>query len=226
MKNPWMKFYPQDWRGDQTLRICSLEARGLWIEMVCIMHEADPYGHLVINGHPVTDAQLGALTGTDLSTISRLKTELETAGVYSKTGKGTIYSRRMNRDHKKMKDGEKNAKKRWKGEKTDDSQDNENIDEKSAPNGVANGSPKQNPIVRSQKLEARKKEYWWAGTVIKLLRKHYDEWGAIFPGSDDQFTDWLISRDRWLAEQAPHVRANWFISTRKAIEKLSKGETA
>ena len=61
MKRPWFKFYPSDWRADQALRSCSVAARGLWIECMCIMHEADPYGHLVVNGRPVTDTLLARL---------------------------------------------------------------------------------------------------------------------------------------------------------------------
>jgi hypothetical protein len=110
MSNPWMKFYPSDWRADQTLRICSLAARGLWIECMCIMHEAEPYGHLAIKGKPVTNAQLAILSGTDPATVATLLTELEEAGVFSKNRVGVIYSRRMTRDEKKRKDGEKSAK--------------------------------------------------------------------------------------------------------------------
>ena len=42
MSQPWIKFYPRDWRGDQALRVVSLAARGLWIEMLSIMHEGQP----------------------------------------------------------------------------------------------------------------------------------------------------------------------------------------
>jgi len=59
MSAPWMKFYPRDWRGDQALRAVSIAARGLWMECLCIMHEAKPYGHLVLNGQPVGDDALG-----------------------------------------------------------------------------------------------------------------------------------------------------------------------
>lgn len=105
-----MKFYPADWRADQSLRVCSLAARGLWIECMCIMHEATPYGHLVLNGHPVTNDQLSALAGTSPAQISALLGELETAGVFSRTGKDVIYSRRMTRDEKKAKVSAKNGK--------------------------------------------------------------------------------------------------------------------
>lgn len=40
MSDPWLKFYPTDWRSDPALKMCSLAARGLWIEMIALMHEA------------------------------------------------------------------------------------------------------------------------------------------------------------------------------------------
>jgi len=80
--------------------------------MCAIMHEADPYGHLVINGHALTDAQLSNLVGADKRTVSDHISELESAGVFSKTRIGVIYSRRMTRDDKRRKEGEKAQKKR------------------------------------------------------------------------------------------------------------------
>lgn len=107
---PWMKFFPSDWRSDQALRVCSLAARGLWIEMLCVMHTATPYGHLLINGSPVSDSQLAMLAGTSSNQITALVGELELAGVFSRTSKGVIYSRRMTRDEKKAVLARKNGK--------------------------------------------------------------------------------------------------------------------
>ena len=59
---PWLKFYPQDWIGDPKLRACSLAARGLWLEMMALAHEAVPYGHVLVNDTPPDAATLG---GTD-----------------------------------------------------------------------------------------------------------------------------------------------------------------
>lgn len=139
MSNPWMKFYPSDWRADQTLRICSLAARGLWIECMCIMHEAEPYGHLAIKGKPVTNAQLAILSGTDPATVATLLTELEDAGVFSKNRVGVIYSRRMTRDEKKRKDGEKSAKNGTLPNSRRGKQVVEKKEEKLPPTGLAEG---------------------------------------------------------------------------------------
>jgi hypothetical protein len=101
MSNPWMKFYPSDWRADPALRVCSIGARGLWMEMLCLMHEATPRGFLVVNGKPVSDKQLAGLAGAAPKETARYVAELEDAGVFSRDGHGTIYSRRIRRDDEK-----------------------------------------------------------------------------------------------------------------------------
>ena len=142
MSNPWMKFYPRDWRGDQTLRAVSVAARGLWIEMLCIMHEAQPYGHLILGGRAVSVDVLARVSGLGMDECGALLAELESAGVLSRTRKGVIYSRRMVKDHSRAKKGEKAARKRW-------GQGAENKTEKRAPNGSPNREP------TTQKPEAR-----------------------------------------------------------------------
>ena len=109
--NPWMKFYPQDWRADEQLRMCSLGARGLWIEMLSIMHRSARYGYLLIGGKAPTDAQIAMQVGAFPDEVSALILELETSGVSSRTSDGIIYSRRMVRDHKKAETARKNGKK-------------------------------------------------------------------------------------------------------------------
>lgn len=101
-KRPSFQFYPADWRKDPELRACSVAARGLWVDMLCIMHEADPYGHLVVNGSPMDKKQLSRSCGEGVKSISRLLSELESAGVFSRVENGSlegaIYSRRLVRD--------------------------------------------------------------------------------------------------------------------------------
>lgn len=101
---PWMKFYPRDWRGDQALRAVSIAARGLWMECLCIMHEAKPYGHLMLNGEPVEDHVLARMAGVSVDEVSALMAELRQAGVLSVTGRGVIFSRRMTKDHARRTD--------------------------------------------------------------------------------------------------------------------------
>ena len=138
-KQPWMKFYPADWRADPALRTCSLAARGLWMEMLAIMHEASPRGHLVVNGSAVTGKQLSSLSGGAENEVAGFLLELERAGVFSRKKNGVIFSRRMERD--------------------------ENHSRKMRENGKMGGNPTlcktsqneglDNPEDNTQKLEAR-----------------------------------------------------------------------
>lgn len=107
---PWMKFYPADWRADPALRMCSLAARGLWMEMLAIMHEATPRGDLLVNGRPVTPAQLASLSGCPVVEIDEALSELGNAGVFSVRRNGVIYSRRMERDEIKSRKNRANGK--------------------------------------------------------------------------------------------------------------------
>jgi hypothetical protein len=98
MKRPSFQFYPADWRKDPGVRVCSLAARGLWIEIICIAHEAEPYGHLVVNGQPMTADQLARTVGESAVAVASCLSELEAAGVFSRDEAGAIVCRRMVKD--------------------------------------------------------------------------------------------------------------------------------
>jgi hypothetical protein len=131
---PWIKFSPAAWRGDQGLRAVSLAARGLWIDCLCIMHEAKPYGHLVLNGEPVDDGTLARITGATVDEVQALMAELRQAGVFGLTSKGVVFSRRMTKDHARAQKGRRAANKRW-------AQASDDVEQSEAPNGLANAKP-------------------------------------------------------------------------------------
>lgn len=142
MKRPWMKFYPADWRADAALRMCSMAARGLWMEMLSIMHNAEPYGHLTINGVALDQKQLSQLAGCGLRECINLLSELEVCGVFSRTNDGVIYSRKMKRQREKELRDQENGKRGG------------NPDIK----GRVNPEDKAQKLdARSQKLEKKKK---------------------------------------------------------------------
>lgn len=99
MKRPAFQFYPGDWQRNIELRACSVGARGLWIEMICIMHQAEPYGYLVLNGKPITPTKLANITGgATLAEVTRWLAELQEEAVFSIDAEGRMFSRRMVRD--------------------------------------------------------------------------------------------------------------------------------
>ena len=98
MKRPSFQFYPSDWLRDTALRSCSAGARGLWIDMICFMHEGNPYGHLKVGDKVILPDNLARMVGETLEVVSAWLDELKIAGVYDIADDGSIVSRRMIRD--------------------------------------------------------------------------------------------------------------------------------
>lgn len=169
MTNPWFKYYPTDWRADPRLRMCSLAARGLWIELLGYMHEAEPYGHLTINGANPTDVEIASLVGRPLAEVRRALSELASRQVFSlDSNSGAMFSRRMVRDNAKaLKDKENGGR-------------GGNPKLKGGNNGGVNPDDKaQKPEARYQIPESRKKE----SRAVALV----DDWPV-------DYREWFWSR--------------------------------
>jgi len=94
---PFFKFFPRDWQSDDALRSCGLAARGLWVELLCMMWKAERRGYLEIaQGLPYDNAQISRITGESVESIEKLIGELERAGVFSREPESrVIFSRRI-----------------------------------------------------------------------------------------------------------------------------------
>jgi len=99
VKLPWIKFYPGDWLSDEALRFCSVEARGLWVDMLCLMAKSESHGHLLIGGKPARAEQIARIVGLLPQKTMELMDELNASGVFS-FDKETIISRRMVKDER------------------------------------------------------------------------------------------------------------------------------
>ncbi|MFA4854011.1 MAG: hypothetical protein WC616_01495 [Candidatus Omnitrophota bacterium] len=97
---PYMPFYVGDWRKAPDVRSLSLEERGLWFEMLCLMWESPRRGYLTIDGKTsIDDKTLSRMVGEDIFVITKIKQVLERCNVYSiEEGTGIIYNRRIVRD--------------------------------------------------------------------------------------------------------------------------------
>ena len=98
MKRPSFQFYPSDWLRDTALRSCSTGARGLWIDMICYMHEGNPYGYMKVGDKVILPDNLARMCGLTASEVEGYLAELKEANVYEGDEFGAIFSRRMIRD--------------------------------------------------------------------------------------------------------------------------------
>lgn len=81
MKRPAFQFYPSDWASNSNLRRCSWAARGVWIEVMGLMHDSDRYGTLAWPLKEIAQA-----LGCPLSLLK----ELVDKGVMKGTDKGAV----------------------------------------------------------------------------------------------------------------------------------------
>ena len=95
---PWMKFFPGDWSRDAELRRCSAAARGVWLDLLCLMWECEERGRLATAGRPWEIIEAAHALPGDPSENRRCIEELVRNGVASVDGSGALYSRRMMRD--------------------------------------------------------------------------------------------------------------------------------
>lgn len=109
-KLPGFIFYPGDWMKDPELRSVSSEARGLWIDMLCLMFESKRRGYLELRYGGVTAESLARMTGNLEARVIIWLEELESKGVFSRDEQGVIFCRKMVRDQEFRENTKKRVK--------------------------------------------------------------------------------------------------------------------
>lgn len=97
-KLPYFPFYPGDWQKDAALRRCSHGARGVWIDILCLMFDCEQRGVLATGGTPITDEELCFVIGGDFARTKAHIAELFDKGVMKKNDAGAYFSARIMRD--------------------------------------------------------------------------------------------------------------------------------
>jgi len=98
-KLPAIQFYPGDWRKDPGVQSLSYEERGIWLELLFMMHESEKPGVLLLGGVPYPTDRLARALRLDNQVISKVISELITLNVASIDEEtGALMCRRMVRD--------------------------------------------------------------------------------------------------------------------------------
>lgn len=235
-ERPWMKFYPSDWRAEPRLRNCGLAARGLWMEMLALMHESGRYGYLLVNGKAPSDRQLAIQAGATIDEVSAALAELESEGVFSRDRHGTIYSRRMIRDEKKAIHAQKNGKKggnpnlgkHKENQARDNPQDNLIVGEGDNPQrpeardqipdrecGETSLPLKDHPV---RGADAPSSSYAFFGRTVRLKPNDLERWRRTFHTILDLDAE-LSAIDSWFEGQDEAKRKQWFHVTAGALNR-------
>ena len=100
-KLPSFQFYPADWRKDPAVQSLSFHDRGVWFEIILLMHESEQRGKLLLNGNAMPEEALARILGLDKQNLEGTLTNILTYGVASRCDEtGALMCRRMIRDEK------------------------------------------------------------------------------------------------------------------------------
>lgn len=95
MKLPYLQFFIGDWIKDPKLSLCTPATRGVWIDLLCAMHELDRAGEL--RGTTEQLARLARCSPVELeAALTDLQTS-EAAGVHQRNGGWVLVNFRMKR---------------------------------------------------------------------------------------------------------------------------------
>jgi hypothetical protein len=96
---PAIQFYPSDWKKDPGIQALDFHHRGVWFEILLLMHESDDRGKLLLNSKAMPDEALARILGLTEAETKQIVSALEAYGVASRDPvSGALINRRMVRD--------------------------------------------------------------------------------------------------------------------------------
>lgn len=102
MKMPAFQFYPTDWLKDLSVQSLSFEQKGVWIDLLCIMHLSEERGKLIANSLPIPCRILARMIGIDVRKLQNILHVLVKQKVAYIDANGVIYNKRMVKDEALM----------------------------------------------------------------------------------------------------------------------------
>lgn len=168
-KLPAIQFYPGDWKKDPGIRALTFEERGIWLELLFLMHDSEQRGKLLLGGKPYPEDRLAIALGTDVLLIRKVISNLITLNVASLCPKtGALMCRRMVRDQEiseiRARSGKMGGNPQFEQGKpnpyynqTDKQKDNQNITPSSLPSSSISFSSTKTPTKLAKRKQTNPK---------------------------------------------------------------------
>jgi uncharacterized protein YdaU (DUF1376 family) len=97
-KYPYMALYVNDWLGDSWLSLCDPATRGIWIDLLAIMHQSGRTGKITASVKKLS--RLCRCTPEEMQTALEDLSVTKTADVTVSNNDVTVVNRRMYREHR------------------------------------------------------------------------------------------------------------------------------
>jgi hypothetical protein len=207
-KLPSFQFYPADWRKDPGVQSLTFHQRGVWFEMICLMHESPRRGVLLMpNGNPMTDDALGRVLGLDKQNLTTTLTAILECGVADREPETeALFNRRMIRDEElrqtRAKCGKLGGNPLLLNQKVNQKQTT-GVKQKPTPSSSSSSSdnstlsiPRENEVT-----EFAAKQPGWSAEVVKQWFLDRSSQGWV-KGSGVPITNWRADLEAWVFRQA------------------------
>jgi hypothetical protein len=129
-KLPAIQFYPGDWRKDVGVQSLSYHDRGVWFEMLMLMHESPVRGKLMIGDKGATEELIAGVLHIEVESFKVTVATLLERGICDRDSRtGALMNRRMVRDEdERSKNRRKLAK--WRKEQKTNEECNQPVTQK------------------------------------------------------------------------------------------------
>lgn len=94
-KDSSFQFFASDWLSDPSLRMCAPETRGLWIDILCLMHQSPERGFLMIKNEILCDEHVRKALNFEKKKFEFCMSELKRFDIIKKDEKERYYCKRM-----------------------------------------------------------------------------------------------------------------------------------
>lgn len=229
MKLPAFQFYPADWRKDPGVQSLSFHDRGVWFEILCLMHESEQRGKLLLNGKPMPDDALARLLGLDKQNLTKTLTTLLEYGVASRDEEGALMNRRMVRDEELRKIRQESGKLGGNPVlvKQNSTKTEKGVNQKSTPSSSSSSS---SSISKEEREEARAPDVdfsWSENEAVQAYRRKFLPEQPLPIGVQDQIaknvTDpvlWAAALDYWFTNNYRPESVGKIISKYHELQKV------
>lgn len=207
----WAKFSWDAWENDPGLALCGMAAQGFWMRLLCLAAKSG--GYVRIGDQTPTTGDLAVLVRAPESDVIHWLSELESKGVFSRTGRGVIYCRRMVRACKNRDNGSHggnpillNAKENRNPVIAESETESET--EKKEPNGSAGSDDfeqawKAFPETGRKRSSRQKSAPAWAKAAKRVGPRRLREAVGYYADSEDARKEggkFVPGFDRWLRD--------------------------
>jgi len=228
-KAPSIQFYYKDWLADERLKMCSLKAKGLWIEIICQSVSLPIPGVFAFKNEsksdqnksvfePISEQKLLQMFTGKPSEKRKAFDELKRYGVIKQEVDKAFYVKRVKEDMElrtiRKEAGKKGGNPQLTGKKVGDL-DNQKGKQKPTPSSSSSSSSKKENNTKEKisfSLEA--------ACFVNILPEDIQRWSEAYPAVDvdlaiKQAAQWLVSNPTKLKKNYQRFLTNWFSRTQE-----------